>query len=577
MKNKHKGFLYQIRTETKKLLRSKFFVICMILLLVLSAGIPILGKLNIFGNRYERYEMMRPDMEELVIKGQTIKADNPEYWDLRDMNQYLEHLDKNASTAIDDLRIKYLNTLIDSKLETAAHVLTHEDFRRELSWQKDQIISELFILDHLYMPFKELAEAMDYRMYKDPAMLEKEYKDLTPVEIGEKRDEANDKLTRINKIIVDNDHIEFYNYKIEDQNKNLEENQKRIESLEKDIIENPSQEEMYSEQIKGIQKSNKIILEVDIPSYQYSIDHNIIPGTDDWREVALNHKRDNQRSILYVEVLPEDKFEETQHLKDQYKTYYAYEKAIQKEIDGYNKKLYVAEKSLETGKPDMKYIENGSRKATFKFLWYSMAIAVLGAIIAGGLIAREFQSGTIRLLLIRPKTRTKIVLSKFLALIIICFVLYALTALVNLLTNGILLGFSDLAHPNYTISSPNGIPFMAYYLPKFLLCFTTVLFASAVGFFLSVLTKITALSVATPLICFVGSMIGMQFVQYRPQFQWVAYTPLPYINIASLFSQETSRYALQPIPAFGIPLMIGLSVILVVAATWIFNKRDVTN
>ena len=570
-----RGFMHQVGVEIKKLFRSKFFIICMALLMVMAIGMPILSNV-LRSNTEDRY---RPrDMDDLVVKGITITTDNPQYWDVRDLDEQLKHFRDNATTSVDDLRIDYFEALLDSKLETVNTITTYEDYRRQLLWQKDQMISDLFILDHLDVPMKELIEAIEYRMFKDSTEFEKEYKDLTPEQIEEKRTALSDKLVRVNKILIDNDYVEFFNLERDQKLENIKTNEERITALEKDIAENPAQEEMYDAQIKDLRRSNKMINEIDLPALQYCIEKNIEPTQDNWRYTAVQNKQSAQRSIVHTsEIMPESKFLEDDYLVRQYKTYQKYKEFIQTEIDGYNKKLFIAEKSLETDKPDMTYVPKGARKATVNFLWYSMAIAFLGAIIAGGLIAREFQTGTIRMLLIRPKTRTKIVLSKFTALMIISLGLYAVSMLLNLLTNGVMLGFSDLANPNYAVGNSGGIPFLIYYLPKFLICFVTILFACSVGYFLSVVTKITSLSVAIPLVCFVLSLLGMEFIAYRPSMQWVIYTPLPYINLAKLITQDFTRYSVQPIPAFGIPLMVGLSAIMVVVATMIFNKRDITN
>jgi ABC-2 type transport system permease protein len=575
----NKGFLYQILVETKKLFTSKFMIIMIALILLLSIVFPIIGKVN--ANKKDKDFYYDRGMDDLVFDGDVISADNPQFWELRDLDQEIKHLKEYATTSADDLQLDYLQILFDCTLKTAKEIKTHEDYRHNLTWRLSQLYSEKFIFDNLDKKKEDLMQAIQYRRGMDPETFDKEYLKLTNIEVMQKLDKINENIANINKIIDENDYKQYYQYEIDRQNDNHKENLERIKTLENDILENPKNEEMYSEQIEGIKKSNIRILEISIPAFEYKLENSIIPNSDDWREEAVDQKRNAQSDLLYSEIKSQEDFEKEEYLKEEYKNYQNYKKAMEKEIDNTTKRLYIADKSLESNKPDMRYVPKGSRKKVVNFLWYSMVIAVFSVIIGGGLIAREFQSGTIRLLLIRPKTRTKILMSKFLSLLIISFALYLVCAILNLITNGILFGFSDYMYPNYTISSGvHGVNFFGYFVSKLMICFITVLFACSVAFFLSVATRNTALSVAIPLACFLGSHIAMEFVQYRPSMQWVVYTPLLYINLSSFFINDITRYAgnrIQPILGLGIPMMIALSIICIVISIVICRKKDVTN
>ena len=108
-----------------------------------------------------------------------------------------------------------------------------------------------------------------------------------------------------------------------------------------------------------------------------------------------------------------------------------------------------------------------------------------------------------------------------------------LGSLLNLITNGILFGFSDCAYHNYTISGD--INFFAYYVPKLLACTVSIILAFAVAFMLSVIIKNVAVAVAVPIACFIGCNIVMATITYSGAMNWVAYTPIPYVQISSFF------------------------------------------
>jgi len=363
----------------------------------------------------------------------------------------------------------------------------------------------------------------------------------------------------------------------------------QIAVLEQDIIENPVNEEMYNDQIESMRRSIDNIINISIPTQQYKKDNNIVPNSGDWREEAVNNIESMKYMLVDFTILPQEDFEKDEYLKQQYGNYKDYTEKMQKKADECNEAIYVAQASLDNNKPDMRFVSKGARNQTVNFLWYSMAVAVFGVLIGGGLIAREFQDGTIRLLLIRPKTRTKLLLSKLLSLLLICALLYFGAGIVNMLVNGIVFGFSDFTYPNYTVSSgAAGVGFLAYFLPKFLVCYITILFAVSTAFFFSVSTKNTAVSVAVPIVFFVASLIGMELLANTVRYHWVAFTPLPYINLASFFTSSgtndiwydiyySTERGVQPILEYGVALLTVLSGLLVTAATLIFMKKDITD
>ena len=319
---------------------------------------------------------------------------------------------------------------------------------------------------------------------------------------------------------------------------------------------------------------------ITIPTLQLRLERNIIPGEDTWENRALSDIEMNRNQLLYTEIISEEEFNKERHYVLQYGSYDKYVRAMQAQIDEYNNAIMIGEKSIEAGKPDMKFVPKGPRNRTIEFLRYSIFVAMFAVLLGGWSIASEFQHGTIRLLMIRPKTRTKILMAKFLAALTLSLVIYMLGSLLNLITNGILFGFSDYAYPNYTISGD--INFFAYYVPKLLACTVSIIFAFAVAFMLSVIIKNVAVAVAVPIACFIGCNMVMATITYSGAMNWVAYTPIPYVQISSFFTQNTMvRYVLQRgIPlslTYGIILLLVLSAICTFISLSIFKRRDITD
>nr|WP_244525370.1 ABC transporter permease subunit [Bacillus sp. 166amftsu] len=75
---------------------------------------------------------------------------------------------------------------------------------------------------------------------------------------------------------------------------------------------------------------------------------------------------------------------------------------------------------------------------------FLIAISILTLIIAGEIVASEFQSGTIKFLLTRTATRTQIYFSKYISTLLFGFFLIMITFLLSILFSGILLGFDGI-------------------------------------------------------------------------------------------------------------------------------------
>lgn len=574
-----KDYLKQIKLEINKLFYSKFMKILIGLMLVLSIVIPIISTTDLFQPNY--YGGYRES--ELEIDGISIENENIMYWEILQASESLERLQDEASTEIDDISIEYLNIMLDEFMLISQHVKSYDDYRSEIVWSTREHLNSIFILeriDTVSIEDMQIALEQTYMYYYDPMSLKTDYYDLTQEERAVNLKNAKDALDLGHKIIIDGDHQAYFDFKRIEYEDRIIGYEKDIENLEQSIIDNPENEEMFNESIENYETQIEMVNEISLPILNFRIEHDIVPGVDDWRDTALNAKENNQRQIWYnSDIMTQAEYEDDDYIKYEHKTYAEYKEAMQKRVDEATDNLQIAEKSLNSGKPDMVYVTDGTRAKVNSFMYFSLLIAVFGVIIGGGLIAREFQQGTVRLLLIRPKSRTKIVLSKLFALIIICMAVYASCVLVNLITNGIIFGFKDLGYPNYTISSgANGISFFAYLVPKLLACFVAVLFGISISYLLSILTRNAALSVSIPLVCFAGSLILVPIVAYNPNADWIIYTPIPYVNMPMIFDGSLySSYTFEPIVSLGVGMLLGLSLISVIVGTLIMRKRDVTN
>jgi len=178
-------------------------------------------------------------------------------------------------------------------------------------------------------------------------------------------------------------------------------------------------------------------------------------------------------------------------------------------------------------------------------LWLMFFINIFSISIASGIVANEFNWGTIKFLLIRPFSRSKILLSKYITVIIFSALLTFLLFIFSFATNSLLYtnnlgnqGFSDI-------------------LMLFLLKYPEIFMYSTIAFMLSVLSKSSSLALGFSLvIVFIGPIIAY-------------YLPNKYLLFSNV---DLTRGDLR----FSIAILLIYTIIFNFISWIIFLKRDIT-
>lgn len=603
-----KSFLRQVKYEIISIIRSRFLLIIAILLIAASAVFPVI---NLFaGQRQPDYGIVRPlpmgisrkavvdmpapvpgfpgtNQDSITIDGVTINSDNPFFWQITSIIQEKEFMesdrDRFSSPEVLDLTLSMLDEEIQFYLNFARHITEYTDYRSDLVWRSQESLYDKFIFEHIdAVPEEVLLEAVSQRRYMEEEFFRSKYIALSSEDRLAALEKAEEELNTLYTIVENNDFPGYVNLRILQEQKTIADLKEQIAIQEQEIINNPSQEEVINQMIEELKRNIASIEENTIPILELRLEKNIIPGEDNWQNRALTDIEINRQQLAYTEIISEEDFNQQPWMAQQYGSYRNYVETVQKQIDEMNHAIIIAEKSIYADKPDMKFVYEGSRNRTVRFLNYSVFVTLFAVLLGGWIMASEFQQGTIRLLMIRPKSRTKILAAKFLAALVICMVVYVTGSLLNILTNGICFGFSDYAFPNYTLSGEIG--FFAYYLPKMLACIVPIIFGYAVAFMLSVIIKNVAVSIAIPIAVYIASIIFMAAVSYRGAAKWLAYTPLPYMQLSSYFTQgSTVSHGISggmPVNinlTYGIILLLALSALCTVLSSIVFQKRDIVN
>jgi ABC-2 type transport system permease protein len=199
-------------------------------------------------------------------------------------------------------------------------------------------------------------------------------------------------------------------------------------------------------------------------------------------------------------------------------------------------------------------------------------VTIFVVIIAGDIVANEFSTGTIKLLAIRPISRTKLLLGKYFATMLFGLTTLALLFIVTCLTVGIFYGFEGSSIPHLYVSDGEVKEMnMALYI------WTTIgyhsisiIMVATLAFMISTIFRSSSMAIGLSIFTFLISQI---LVPLLSRFEWMKYY---------LFTNVDLTQHLEGIPIIeGTTLGFSISIILIyfiimnVVSWLVFNKRDI--
>lgn len=202
-----------------------------------------------------------------------------------------------------------------------------------------------------------------------------------------------------------------------------------------------------------------------------------------------------------------------------------------------------------------------------------VVVTIFTVVIAADIVAGEFASGTIKLLLIRPASRSKILLSKYISTILFSILLLVATFLTALILNGFLFGFSDVGAPYLYAGNDMAVHESSMFLHAVntyaLKCVELVMIVT-LAFMISTVFRSSSLAISLSLLLlFLGQAITMFFSQWSWGKFWLfANTDLTqYIEGKPLIEGMNM--------GFSITVLLAYFVIFNYLSWTIFNRRDV--
>lgn len=310
---------------------------------------------------------------------------------------------------------------------------------------------------------------------------------------------------------------------------------------------------------------------------------------------GLSENEKDQSTLIQIEVL-EMRLKNEIAYGDDYKnaalSRYQQSQLEVNELSNKNNKSYEEEKAYQSAKEDAeksryaieqgKDIYNTSDARGFLlnvFSKYELFIIITIVLIAGAIVSDEFNKGTIKSLLVRPYSRTKILLAKFITVLITVLFIMVVTVILQFIIGGILFGFDSLSIPNVVYNFKTG-KIMEVGILKSIICtglgkLPIYVLLGTLAFALSALFNNTAVAITITLLGYMASSMVNQFAYYYDM-EWLKFFVTPNWDFTQFFYGN-----LPLIKGMSIPLSIIIClvyfVIMIIPTFVVFNKRNIKN
>ncbi|SFA94761.1 MULTISPECIES: ABC transporter permease [unclassified Bacillus (in: firmicutes)] len=194
-------------------------------------------------------------------------------------------------------------------------------------------------------------------------------------------------------------------------------------------------------------------------------------------------------------------------------------------------------------------------------------------IIAAGIVASEFSWGTIKLLLIRPITRAKILLSKYLTVLIYALVMVSILFVLSTIIGAILFGVPEQASPylNYYNGVVTEQNIIVHLIVFYVLKSIDMIMLATMAFMISAVFRNSSLAIGLSLfLMFMGGQVTFLIAM---KYSWAKYLLFANTDLMQYF--EGSPVVEGMTLPFSVSMLIIYFLIFIGLALYVFKKRDV--
>ncbi|MGE5405767.1 MAG: ABC transporter permease [Candidatus Saccharibacteria bacterium] len=197
-------------------------------------------------------------------------------------------------------------------------------------------------------------------------------------------------------------------------------------------------------------------------------------------------------------------------------------------------------------------------------LWISFFIKVFTIVIAGSIVANEYAWGTIKLLLIRPISRSRVLLAKYAAALLFGLLLMAILFITALVCNTALYGLDRVLM--------GGAASITITLKVYLLKYAEIFVYGTLAFMLSVLARSSTFATGFTLVTmFLGPLITL-YITDHPLARYVLFMNTD----LTIYAFNSSAHAGGLSLPFSLMVLAVYCLIFNTAAWLAFNKQEIS-
>ena len=326
--------------------------------------------------------------------------------------------------------------------------------------------------------------------------------------------------------------------KILEEEKNKTEDKQRLEELNNELA----------------------VAKIDLNVAKYRIDENIKYGND-YMNTALESFKQNSYIVEQINNSNE-------------KLTYEQKKEYNESLESSQISKYIIENHVDVNKQD------DLRGVLSEFFnEFGLFIIVIVIMIAGTIVSEEFNKGTIKLLLVKPYSRRKILFAKFITILIMIIFTIIITIAMQLIVGGIIFGFDSLKIPvivyDFSKNMIQEINIFTYLGIQIINILPSIILLSTLSFALSTIFTNSPLAIALPLLGYMGAAVinqlaiqyNIQFLKYFVTLNW-DFTQYLYGNLPLMEGLT---------PEFSAVICIIYMLIMLIPTFVIFKKKNIKN
>ncbi|MCM3731706.1 ABC transporter permease [Fictibacillus nanhaiensis] len=204
----------------------------------------------------------------------------------------------------------------------------------------------------------------------------------------------------------------------------------------------------------------------------------------------------------------------------------------------------------------------------------SSLIGLFVIVVASDIVSSEFSKGTIKMLLIRPYSRWKILLSKFLATLGFAFVMWLVVIIATWLVGGLAYGFGGIDQSYLIVSDDQTVKermVVEYVFANIGVEFIELTALVALSFMISTLFMSNSVAIGVAMFTmFAGNTIVMLLANK----DWIIYTLFANMDLSTLIDGQNQLIKDLTLP-FSISMLAIYTAVMLAITFTVFQKRDV--